>query len=391
MQQISIYVSGERDYLFIKGPTGPLVYPAAHVYIYNLLYHLTDGGHDILLGQILFAGLYLITLITVIACYRQLQAPPLLFPLLVLSKRLHSIYMLRMFNDGIAAFIMWAAIYLFLKRKWAAGVAMWSLGVGVKMTLILLAPGITIVTLLSVGLVQSIALGAMAIFIQVSQDPQRCFQMVWISNNLSIYHNLQIVLAIPFLQTNSVGYISKAFELSRQFMFKWTVNWRFVGEETFLSIGFSVGLLVLHASLLIIFAGDWVKPSGSNMYHFFRNSIRGHQGTVVLSKTFIMTVMLSSLAIGMLCARSLHYQFYAYLAWASPFLFWRTDLHPILIFIAWASQEWAWNVYPSTNASSVVVVLSLALQVFGPLFNGTHELASKRVGVSSDSRKARSQ
>lgn len=198
------------------------------------------------------------------------------------------------------------------------------------------------------------------------------------------------MLAIPFLQTNPVGYLSKAFELSRQFIFKWTVNWRFVGEEIFLSRDFSVGLLVLHASLLIIFSVSWVKPSGFNMYHFLRNTIEGSQGTVTLSKPFIMTVMLSSLAIGMLCARSLHYQFYAYLAWASPFLLWRTGLHPILIFVAWAAQEWAWNVYPSTNSSSAVVVLSLALQVLGLLFNGTSELDSKRDGTSGR-QKARTQ
>lgn len=167
MQQISLYVSGERDYPSIKGSTGPIVYPAAHVYIYTLLYHLTDEGRDVLLGQILFATLYLATLIVVIACYRQTGAPPYLLPLLVLSKRLHSIYMLRMFNDGIAAFAMWVAIYLFMKRKWTVGVAVWSLGVGIKMTLVLLVPAIGIITLLSLGFVQSVILGAVAMLIQV--------------------------------------------------------------------------------------------------------------------------------------------------------------------------------------------------------------------------------
>lgn len=167
MQQVSLYISGERDYTAIKGSTGPLVYPAAHVYIYTLLHNLTDGGRDILLGQILFAGFYLATLIVVIACYRQVEVPPYLYPLLVLSKRLHSIYMLRMFNDGIAALAMWVAIYLCMKQKWTAGIAVWSLGVGVKMTLILLVPGIAIVTLLNLGLVQGVVLGVMAVLIQV--------------------------------------------------------------------------------------------------------------------------------------------------------------------------------------------------------------------------------
>jgi alpha-1,3-mannosyltransferase len=80
---------------------------------------------------------------------------------------------------------------------------------------------------------------------------------------------------------------------------------------------------------------------------------------------FIMTTILTANAIGMLCARSLHYQFYSWTAWASPFLLWRAGFHPILIYILWAAQEWAWNVYPSTDASSAVAVASLAVQVLG--------------------------
>lgn len=38
-------------------------------------------------------------------------------------------------------------------------------------------------------------------------------------------------------------------------------------------------------------------------------------------------------------------------------------MHPILIYAVWAAQEWAWNVYPSTRASSIVVVGTLGLQV----------------------------
>ncbi|OGE57997.1 hypothetical protein PENARI_c001G06892 [Penicillium arizonense] len=352
MQQISLYISGERDYTLIKGSTGPLVYPAAHLYIYTLLFHITDGGRDILLGQALFAVLYLATLIVVIACYRQTGAPPYLFPLLALSKRLHSIFVLRMFNDGVAAFAMWVAIYLCLRRKWTAGIAIWSFGVAIKMTLVLFVPAIAVLTLLSWGLARSISLGAVAVLIQ-------------------------ILLAIPFLQTNATGYLSRAFELSRQFLFKWTVNWRFVGEETFLSREFSLGLLVLHISLLAIFVGTWLRPSGVNMFRFLQDTLQGRQQTVSLSKSFIMTVMLSSLAIGLFCARSLHYQFFAYLAWATPFLLWRAGLHPVLIYVVWALQEWAWNVFPSTNASSAVVVLSLAVQVFGVYLNGLGEAEGK--------------
>ncbi len=64
-------VNGERDYTLIKGGTGPLVYPAAHVYIYWLLYKITDEGRNILLAQRLFGVLYLGTIALVMACYRR--------------------------------------------------------------------------------------------------------------------------------------------------------------------------------------------------------------------------------------------------------------------------------------------------------------------------------
>lgn len=71
MEQVSQILSGERDYTKIRGGTGPLVYPAAHVYIYTGLYHLTDEGRNILLAQQLFAGLYMVTLAVVMGCYWQ--------------------------------------------------------------------------------------------------------------------------------------------------------------------------------------------------------------------------------------------------------------------------------------------------------------------------------
>lgn len=70
MQQVAIYLHGERDYTAIKGATGPLVYPAAHLYIYSALYWLTDGGQNLLLAQIMFAILYLGILGVVLASYR---------------------------------------------------------------------------------------------------------------------------------------------------------------------------------------------------------------------------------------------------------------------------------------------------------------------------------
>lgn len=71
MQQVQQYISGERDYTKISGETGPLVYPAAHVYIYKVLYWTTDQGRDVLLAQTIFAIVYLATLGIVMICYTE--------------------------------------------------------------------------------------------------------------------------------------------------------------------------------------------------------------------------------------------------------------------------------------------------------------------------------
>ena len=44
-----------------------------------------------------------------------------------------------------------------------------------------------------------------------------------------------------------------AFNLGRQFLFKWTVNWRFLPEWLFLSRYFHISLLACHLTVLLLF------------------------------------------------------------------------------------------------------------------------------------------
>ena len=71
MQQIQLYVKGERNYYKIEGGTGPLVYPGLHVYIYRILYAVTGRGENVFAAQVVFSVLYLCTLAVVMACYRR--------------------------------------------------------------------------------------------------------------------------------------------------------------------------------------------------------------------------------------------------------------------------------------------------------------------------------
>ena len=193
----------------------------------------------------------------------------------------------------------------------------------------------------------------------------------------------QLTLAFPFLPSNAKGYLARSFELTRQFLFKWTVNWRFVGEERFLSREFATGLIAVHLALLATFIlTRWTRPSDLSVPALvstvFKPLPPKAQQLMSLNVTpsFIMTSILASMAIGMLCARSLHYQFYAYIAWSTPFLLWKSGLHPILIYAVWGAQEWGWNVYPSTDISSIVVVGCLLVQVFSVWWGTRDDFAS---------------
>ncbi|KAF2808232.1 Lethal(2)neighbour of Tid protein [Mytilinidion resinicola] len=345
MQHIELYLKGERDYRKIEGSTGPLVYPAVHVYIYRALYALTNHGTDIQLAQIIFGLVYLVTLAVVMACYRMAKAPPYIFPLLILSKRLHSIFILRCFNDCFAVLGLFLAIFAYQRRWWYAGSLLYTTALGVKMTVLLPLPAIGIVLLQALGTTPAVT---------------QAFVMF----------QGAVAYGYPFLHYHTPSYLARAFEFTRQFMYKWTVNWKFVDEETFLSRPFALSLLAAHAGLLALFAiTRWTKPS-QRPFKEFLSLIWNEpidQNTIGrrVSPRFIMTTILTANIIGMLCARSLHYQFYAYIAWVTPFLLWRAGLHPILQYALWGAQEWAWNVYPSTPASSMTVVGVLAVTVAG--------------------------
>ncbi|KAM9088562.1 dol-P-Man:Man(5)GlcNAc(2)-PP-Dol alpha-1,3-mannosyltransferase isoform 7-T7 [Megaptera novaeangliae] len=70
-----------------------------------------------------------------------------------------------------------------------------------------------------------------------------------------IYHQTcKVVLGLPFLLENPVGYVSRSFDLGRQFLFRWTVNWRFLPEALFLHRAFHLALLTVHLTLLLLFA-----------------------------------------------------------------------------------------------------------------------------------------
>jgi len=228
MQEVQGYQEGERDYTKLKGDTGPLVYPAGFVYLFSVLRTITGGA--IPPAQYIFAALYLATQAAVMALYiRSRSLPPWSLALVCLSRRLHSIFVLRLFNDCWAMFVAYLATLALQSRRWPLAIFLYSAAVSIKMNVLLFAPGVLAVIL-------------------KEASPNAALRGVLTGVVL------QALLGSPFLVTYPLSYLSRAFEFSRVFTYKWTVNWHFLPEEVFVSGKFAIVLLAVHARLLVAFA-----------------------------------------------------------------------------------------------------------------------------------------
>jgi alpha-1,3-mannosyltransferase len=106
----------------LAGDTGPLVYPAGFLYVYAALRWLVgDDGRGptaIRNAQWLFLALYLVVQALVLRIYAAAKpGPPWIAFLLAASKRVHSLFFLRMFNDCFAMAFAYAAVLLFTQQK----------------------------------------------------------------------------------------------------------------------------------------------------------------------------------------------------------------------------------------------------------------------------------
>jgi alpha-1,3-mannosyltransferase len=234
MEEVEGYLLGERDYTKLQGGTGPLVYPAGFLYVFSILRSITENGTNILSAQIVFIGVYILNLLSVLVLYVQGDSTVsvILTTVLLLSKRVHSIYMLRMFNDCIAVLLGYLAIICFTRGRFRFGCLLYSFGVSIKMNMLLHAPGILLVLLMATGYMETVV----------------C---------LSICAGLQLAVGYPFLSTYPVQYLTKSFELGRVFMHKWTVNFKFLPEDVFVAKELSILLLV--ATIIGEFQLSWLE------------------------------------------------------------------------------------------------------------------------------------
>lgn len=376
MQQIELVNDGELDYSLIEGDTGPVVYPAGFIQIYQAIHYMTMNGTDIVTAQKLFGYLFSFTVLLICIVYTMTpKLKPWPLYLLLLSKRLYSIYVLRLFNDCFTTICM-VAVVLFLQQAsyWyktgGSSVAFWltvlasdvfSIAISIKMNALLYFPAFALISYFLVGenLFKFLMVILVIPFIQVMVGWKFLLPLFWDDEEAS------------YLRWT---YINQAFNFKRKFLYEWTVNWRFLPEETFLSDNFHKLLLAGHLLVLIIFVFTRFlnqKVIGKSLTQLIKEAIfNPFKSTISPTNLFInydqgptliLLIMATTNLIGVLFSRSLHYQFLSWYCWSLPFLLYASGINFFISIGIFATHEWCWNTFPSTNASSATLVSLLVI------------------------------
>ena len=217
--------------------------------------------------------------------------------MLSLSYRVHSIFLLRMFNDPVAVTLLHWSVWLIIQQHWSIALVLYSLALSVKMNILLYLPGVLLLLLIARGPVA--LLGGVLVIISV-----------------------QGVLAAPFLASFPSEYFARAFEFTRQFDMKWSVNFQFLPLETFSDPGFHRILLLFHLFLLLLFlflqgsAGSSLKQRLQSINLSFQWEENALSATEIVQTLFTINL------IGIACCRSLHYQFYSWYFFTIPYFVW---------------------------------------------------------------------
>lgn len=344
MEQIWMIQHGNLKYDEIQGGTGPLVYPAGHVMIYRIMNNITHGMDNIEAGQHTFRYLYILTMMVQFLYFQILGLPPWCTVLSCLSKRLHSIYVLRLFNDCWTTLFMVISVSIFQlaskinKNRWIfciLGSFFYSVAVSVKMNALLYFPGILInLFKLSNGNISKMV-------------PYVFLMIIW-----------QIYVARDFLINYPLEYFHSAFNFQRKFLYEWSINWQVISEDIFQSSIFHKALLICHIIILLHFT--LAKFIDKNCLNSIKKALRNPFQDVLVGPIIgdqISFTLLITNFIGVLFSRSLHYQFLSWYQWTLPMLIYWSKLSPWVAILWFVAHEYCWNSYPPNFVASFLLLL----------------------------------
>lgn len=226
--------SSTYNYSQLVGDNGPLVYPAGHAWIYLGLHQIVEGGTNTRLAQYIACLVYIANLSLVFRMLlRTEKLPPYVLAIISLgATRVRCLTVIHLFNDPLATLCLHASINMFLDGHWKLGSVFYSLGVSIKMNILLYSPALLCIYLAFLG-IQGTAI------------------------QLGICASIQILLAAPFLLGDPRAYITAAFNLNRRFLHRDSVNFSFLSKDIFGSGWFHVSLLIMHISILLFCSPFW--------------------------------------------------------------------------------------------------------------------------------------
>lgn len=163
---------------------------------------------------------------------------------------------------------------------------------------------------------------------------------------------VQVALAWPFLRVNAKAYLAQSFELSRVFLYRWTVNWKFVGERIFYQTSFHWLLFLAHLTVLTYYLYRRFAKSSP----YFKGALKRTRFTLDKSPSTRVTILFVTNFIGIVFARSLHYQFYSWYFYSIPFLLWKSRLPTVVQLALFVVIEFCWNCYPASAGSSFLLL-----------------------------------
>jgi len=290
------------------------------------------------------------------------------------SLRTKSLYVLRAFND------CWAALFgnlgllalsstspTLTRARVALAVATVSLSVSIKMSWLLVLP----------------ALGIAAL----SADRSLPRAVAWCA---AVALAVQAVMGAPYLATNATEYLRRAFDFSRDFEYVWSVNWQMLPEDVFHSPAFHRSLLAAHAgSLLTLGWRRW------GLRDILPSCLGIRPSTVHLTPTGAVFVAVECVFVGLVFARSLHYQFYVTYYWTLPLLVvsatqhrWLPQWATVLLRLALVGAiEWSFLAYP-TRASASTVLAAAHSVLFVSMFTSSLPRGAIRRSASENKKYA---
>ena len=137
-------------------------------------------------------------------------------------------------------------------------------------------------------------------------------------------------------------------------------------EDVFLSKSLSIGLLLLHIGILTLFALKWLKHA---QYQTDRKIFFTQKK---LSPVYVIYTMFVSNFVGIVFARTLHYQFYCWYFHAIPFMIWKSvkslKMRILMGVCITGGLEYSFNVFPATPLSSIVLQISHLLLLMFVIF-----------------------